>query len=122
MKSFRDLKLSLDEDLEEKLAWLVPKFSHYRVRRKSIDARRSTAPHWVISVDVYEEGEEPRDEVFEIERINFPKSAAKPLIIGSGPAGLFAAIRLVERGVPCILLERGSIGSKRIQCINRFWR
>lgn len=122
MKSFRDLKLGLDEDLEEKLAWLVPKFSHYRVRRKSVDARRSTDPHWVISVDVYEEGEEPQDEVFEVERINFPKSAAKPLIIGSGPAGLFAAIRLVERGVPSIILERGSIGSKRIQSINRFWR
>lgn len=122
MKSFRDLKLGLDEDLEEKLAWLVPKFSHYRVRRKSVDARRSTDPHWVISVDVYEMGEEPQDEVFEVERINFPKSAAKPLIIGSGPAGLFAAIRLVERGVPCVLLERGSIGSKRIQSINRYWR
>ncbi len=122
MKSFRDLKLGIDEDLEEKLARLVPNFSQYRVRRKSVDARRGSDPHWVISVDVYEPGETPQDETFELERIDFPKSVPKPLIIGTGPAGLFAAIRLVERGIPSVILERGSIGSKRIQSINRFWR
>jgi uncharacterized protein len=122
MKSFRDLKVGLDEDLEEKLAWLVPNYSQYRLLRKSVDARRSSDPHWVMSVDVFEQNETPTDMTFEVERISAPVSLQKPLIIGSGPAGLFAAVRLVERGIPCILLERGSIGSKRIQSINRFWR
>lgn len=122
MKSFRDLKVGLDEDLDEKLAWLVPDYSCYRVRRKSVDARRSSAPHWVISVDVYEKNEEPKAESFHVDPVQIPKSTAKPIIVGSGPAGLFTAIRLVERGIPSILLERGSKGAKRIQSINRYWR
>ncbi len=44
------------------------------------------------------------------------------MIVGSGPAGLFAALRLVERGVPCILLERGSNTVDRLRGITKFWR
>jgi uncharacterized FAD-dependent dehydrogenase len=122
MKSFRDLKVGLDEDLQEKLQWLVPNYSQYRITRKSVDARRSSDPHWVYSIDVFEPNEVPLDETFPIEKFPFPSDASKPVIVGSGPAGLFAALRLVERGIPCVLLERGSIGPKRIQAINRFWR
>lgn len=122
MKSFRDLKVGLDEDLAEKLSWMVPNYSQYRILRKSVDARRSSDPHWVYSIDVFEQGEAPVDETYPVERISFPQDCDKPLIIGSGPAGLFAAVRMVERGIPCVLLERGSIGTQRIQSINRFWR
>jgi uncharacterized FAD-dependent dehydrogenase len=121
-KTIKDLKVGLDEDLNEKLQWMVPHYSQYRIRRKSIDARRATDVHWVYTVDVFEQNETPPEETFPVEKISFPPSADKPLIIGSGPAGLFAAVRLVERGIPCVLLERGSIGNKRIQAINRFWR
>lgn len=122
MKTFRDLKVGIDEDLVEKLQWLVPNYSQYRILRKSVDARRSSDPHWVYSVDVFEKGEVPPEESFVVDRVNLKPGSPKPLIIGSGPAGLFAAVRLVERGIPCILLERGSMGPKRIQSINRYWR
>ncbi|HVK61687.1 MAG TPA: FAD-dependent monooxygenase, partial [Bdellovibrionales bacterium] len=122
MKTFRDLKVGLDEDLEEKLAYLVPNYSQCRILRKSVDARRSTDVHWVYSVDVYEENEAPKDPDYSVEKVSFPRGQAKPLIVGSGPAGLFAAVRLLERGIPCTLIERGSIGTKRIQAINQFWR
>lgn len=122
MKTFRDLKVGLDEDLREKLEWMVPNYSQHRILRQSVDARRSSDPHWVYTIDVYEKGEAPQDEAYPVERITPPSSSLRPLIIGSGPAGLFAAVRLVERGIPCVLLERGSIGTKRIQAINRFWR
>lgn len=122
MKTFRDLKVGLDEDLDEKLAWLVPNYSQYRILRKSVDARRSSDAHFVYSIDVYEQGEKPLDPEFTLERVALPDDADRPLIIGSGPAGLFAAVRMVERGIKCVLLERGSIGAKRIQAINQFWR
>lgn len=122
MKSFRDLKVGLDEDLDEKLAWMVPDYSQYQILRRSVDARRSSDAHFVYSLDVYEKGETPVIPTYDIEKIKFPEGEDKPLIIGSGPAGLFAAIRLVERGIPCTLLERGSLGAKRIQSINQFWR
>ncbi len=122
MKTLRDLKIGLDEDLAEKLAWMVPNYSQYRILRKSVDARRSSDAHFVYSIDVYEEGEKPHDPDYAIDQVNIPASTERPLIVGSGPAGLFAAVRLVERGIPCILLERGSPGSKRIQAINQYWR
>src|SRR6185437_2925759 len=46
----------------------------------------------------------------------------KPIIIGAGPAGLFAALRFVERGIPCHVFERGSTAEKRMVHINKFWR
>ncbi|MCM2282927.1 MAG: FAD-binding protein [Bdellovibrionaceae bacterium] len=121
-QTFRDLKIGLDESLDEQLSWLLPGYSQYRVLRKSVDARRSSAPHWVYTVEVFGPGETPPEIDFSLERISPPAQSPRPLIIGSGPAGLFAAIRLVERGIPCTLLERGSQGGKRIQSINRFWR
>lgn len=122
MKSFRDLKIGLDEDLAEKLSWLVPHYSEYRILRKSVDARRSSDPHYVLSLDVFEKDEVPPDERFQLDTISIPEDFEKPIVVGSGPAGLFAALRLVERGIPCVLLERGSMGPKRIQLINKFWR
>ena len=44
------------------------------------------------------------------------------LILGAGPAGLFAALRLAERGIPCRLLEQGSETGKRVLAIAKFWR
>lgn len=121
-QKIQDLKVGLDEDLQEKLSWMVPNYGCHRVLRKSVDARRSSAPHWVVSVEVFEKDETPPVEKFEVTKVNLPKQFSKPVVVGSGPAGLFAAIRLVERGIPCILLERGSIGNKRIVSINRYWR
>lgn len=122
MKRFRDLKVGLDEDLKEKLAWMTPNYTDFRILRKSVDARRSSDAHFVYSIDVYEDGEKPVDPVFDLERVTLPEGFERPIIIGSGPAGLFAAVRFAERGIPCLLLERGSVGAKRIQAINQYWR
>ena len=48
----------------------------------------------------------------------------KPMttIIGAGPAGLFAALRLVERGLPCRILERGKPILERMRDISRHWK
>ncbi len=120
-KVFHNLHVSLDEDLEEKLEWLMPRYSAYRIQRQSTDARkRRQAPHFVYSVEVFAEGESPTIETFEVEKIRY--SGPPVLIVGAGPAGLFAALRLSERGVPCHLFEQGSEAGKRLKAINRFWR
>ncbi len=119
---FKDVKVAIDETLEEKLALLSPSWGQFRILRQSVDARRSGAPHWVYTVEVYAPDEKPSIDSYTVEPIVPPKTAKKPLIIGSGPAGLFAAIRLCERGIPCRLLERGSMGPQRIHAINRYWR
>ena len=51
----------------------------------------------------------------------WPKGA-RPIVIGAGPAGLFAALRLGEAGAPAILLERGGAVQKRHLAVRQFWR
>lgn len=120
-KVIQNLEVPINEELEEKLAYLVPNYGEYRILRQSVDARRRHSPHFVYSVEVAAAGEKLRTDNFPIERISH-SGQEKPIIIGSGPAGLFAALRLVERGIPCQLFERGSDASQRMKGINRFWR
>lgn len=121
IRTFHNIQVGLDEDLAEKLSWLAPDYGSYRIVRQSVDARQRHHVHFVYSVDVADPGEAFPEPQFHLEQLD-RKGEEKPLIIGSGPAGLFAALRLVERGVPCILLERGSAAEKRILGINKFWR
>jgi len=119
----RDLEVGLDEDLKEVLRRRFPLYSNHRILRQSVDARRSAQiPYWIYSIEVFEGEEKPSEQNFDPEPIQWPKSRAKPIIVGTGPAGLFAAVRLLERGIPSVILERGSVGEKRILKINRFWR
>lgn len=120
-KKIENLELPIDENLSEYLDRLVPGYSEFQVLRKSVDARRRHSPHFVYSVMVAEKGEKLVADTYPVDKIKSPKDL-RPIVIGSGPAGLFAALRLVERGVPCVLFERGSQAEKRITDINRFWR
>jgi uncharacterized FAD-dependent dehydrogenase len=119
-KIFQNVEIPIDKDLEEKLQWLMPEHGPYRILRQSVDARRAHSPHFVYTIEVAEKGETLEIPQFNLEKISAPKE--KPLIVGTGPAGLFAALRFVERGVPCVLFERGSDSTERIKGINQYWR
>jgi uncharacterized FAD-dependent dehydrogenase len=81
-----------------------------RVRRRSIDARRKP----IIINLVLEVVTDPA-ETIQKPQFEYPDVSAKPAvyIVGSGPAGLFAAIRLIELGFRPIVLERGQDVSTR---------
>jgi len=119
-QKFEGLKLKLDEDLKERLERLVPGHSGFIILKESIDARRRHDVHRVVSVEVFGRGETPRRPEFQLEKINY--SGEPVLVVGSGPAGLFACLRLLERGMACLLVERGSSSEKRLLAINRYWR
>lgn len=119
---FNNLVVAIEDDLDEKLQLLVPNFSGYRIQRKSVDARGK--PHFVYTVEVYAQNETPppaNEEQFHLRKIQ-KFSGSTPLIIGAGPAGLFAALRLVECGIPCKLFEQGADAQTRVQHINQHWR
>lgn len=120
-KKINNIKIKLDDNLDEIVERHVPNYSSYRILRKSIDARKRHELHEVYSLEVFEGNETAQDLEFHLDKIK-KFDAKKPIIVGSGPAGLFAALRLAEHGIPCVLLERGKECSKRMLKINRFWR
>jgi len=80
--------------------------SGFHLLRRSIDAR-SKQPHIILTVHVFVE--EPYQKST-FKPLHFPDVSGaekKVVIIGAGPAGLFAAFRLIEKGIRPILLERG---------------
>ena len=79
--------------------------NHLRQRRRSIDARgRQIKINLTLEVFLYDSEPEQRD--YSIEYPNVSNS--KPVVVvGSGPAGMFAALRLIELGFKPIVLERG---------------
>jgi uncharacterized FAD-dependent dehydrogenase len=83
----------------------VNQISDLIVQKRSIDARsRKINVH--LKVTVYTEGEKaiPKNYQREYQDVS---SATPIIIVGSGPAGLFAALRLIELGLKPIVLERG---------------
>ncbi len=88
----------------KKLSINVNEIRAVRVIRRSIDARRKN-PTYKIRAIVYI-NEQPTENSGVV-NFQHAKSDKKVLIVGSGPAGLFAALRLLERGIKPIILERG---------------
>ncbi len=77
-----------------------------RVMRRSIDAR-SSRPHFLLRVDVAAPGEAFAPETPFLESLGEVAEAPAVAIIGCGPAGMFAALELIELGLRPIIIERG---------------
>ncbi len=90
-----------------------------RVVKRSVDARHHT-PRVLMSVELYIDGEELPPPV----HFDYPwvGGAREVVIVGGGPAGLFAALRLIELGLRPIVLERGRDVSERKRDIARINR
>jgi uncharacterized FAD-dependent dehydrogenase len=75
-----------------------------RVLRKSLDARKRPI-HYNLLVDLYiEEQVAERDFNFDFKNV---AHAPHVVIVGAGPAGFFAALKLIEQGIKPIIFERG---------------
>jgi uncharacterized FAD-dependent dehydrogenase len=105
------------------------------VIRKAIDARRNKPPHFVYALRIsvsagaklsaeFNENLELPEEKNKSENPTLLSVSPPPLpvvVIGSGPAGLFAAYVLAGRGIPLLLLERGTSIEKRTKDVQDFW-
>ena len=101
--------------------------------RQSIDARKKSDVHYVCTVDVTvaDEGRvmaRCRDKNVSLHQSApyvFPPvrrtSSLPPVVVGMGPAGLFAALFLARSGLAPIVLERGRPVEERTADVERFW-
>jgi uncharacterized FAD-dependent dehydrogenase len=138
-----DIVLSLDEGEEllprritDLLGISPDAIISLRVVRRSLDARRNRPPRFVYVVDVCLVDEKgvlekageglkirPVEEETERERsLRKPLPDKRPIVVGSGPAGLFAALTLALKGIPVLLLERGRPVQERVTDTASFWR
>jgi uncharacterized FAD-dependent dehydrogenase len=94
-----------------KLKLPVDDISHFNIVRRSVDARGRNV-RINLGVEVYV-GELP-DAIVRPE-LHYLNVANKPevIIVGAGPAGLFAALRLIELGIKPVIVERGKDVSSR---------
>ncbi len=113
-------------------AGIFKKNACFSLYKRSVDARKKADIHFVCSVAVSADfsdreialakssgfsvySENPIDI-----RIGEDTISARPVIVGSGPCGLFASLLLAENGYRPILLERGGNMEERVAAVSRF--
>ena len=73
------------------------------LKKRSVDARKE--PVWRYQYEAYEPGEEYVP--FTLQPLRDVHDAPQVIVVGAGPAGMFAALKLVELGFRPLVLERG---------------
>ncbi len=102
--------------------------------RRSTDARRKSDIHFTATVDVRLNSDERRAvsraknakaQVTQPYRYDQPVASGTavnpPVVVGAGPAGLFASLILARAGLRPILIERGCNVDARAEDVRRFW-
>ena len=133
----RNLRLGIDEP-EDKLKRLAAKelgisgrdILSLKITKKSLDARKKNDIHRLYAVAVKAKNEERTlkktrsKNVCPYEKFSYgiPKlsSEKRPVVVGFGPAGMFAALVLSKAGLRPIVIERGRDAETRAQAVERF--
>ncbi|MGE4264280.1 MAG: NAD(P)/FAD-dependent oxidoreductase [Desulfovibrio sp.] len=108
-----------------------------RLVRRSLDARKKNAAVFLYSLDVSctDEAGEARvlaqagagvslveDQPYRFPVPSAPSLSARPVVVGAGPCGLFAALALAQAGFAPLLLERGQAIEDRARTVDAFWQ
>lgn len=108
----------------------------YKLIKKSIDARKKDDILFIYTLDVALKNEDAwlkkhksEKNIIKVQEMPyvFPSGGSlplkeRPVIVGSGPAGLFCALMLARHGYRPLLIERGEAVEERLKTVEKFWR
>ena len=143
MVKIQQIKLPVSctkEDLENKIKKLLKISSNdlisWNIRRQSLDARRKPKLFFVYTVEVAVKKEKQvlkrvnNKNIMSTTPVKFSYLKTgknipvkkRPVIVGSGPAGLFCAYYLVKAGLKPLIIERGEDVENRLKTVEKFWK
>lgn len=133
----RQVKINLNENNKDaikrkvalKLKVNIKEIKSIKISKQSLDARKKDNLFYVYEIDVELQNENKvlnnkSNDIIKtpLEKYVFPKGNLKDVVIvGSGPAGLFAAYVLAENGFKPLIIERGEQVEDRIKTVEEFW-
>ncbi len=133
-----DEKAYLREYAANKLGVPIDQMRKFEVYKRSLDARNKPDIFYIYSIRFLSDDEEKilnnnrknknlrmvKKQVMYEARLTQLRQFADTgiVVVGSGPAGLFAAYALALRGLRPIVIERGAPMEERVEEVERFWR
>lgn len=127
--------LSLKSKTASKLKVSENNIKNFKILKESVDARKKNNIKFNYSVEVSLEKESKiinrlNDKDIKFEEDNNKedlvlgdlKLSSRPIVVGMGPAGMFAALILAEKGYRPIVFERGQNVENRTKTVDHFWR
>ena len=144
MIRIRQIKIPIEKDeiseiktqICRKIRCIEKDILDIKIIKKSLDARKKPNIYYIYEVDLTIKKEkeilkhnlnnqdifQTPKEKYQIPKLGNQKLNHQPIIVGSGPSGLFCAYLLAEQGFQPIIIERGENIENRIETVENFWK
>lgn len=134
------LKMDENKDLlikkvSKKLKINEKEIKSFKILKESLDARRKNDIKFVYCIEIEHKDEERLVNKLKDKDIRMEKSSydgeivfgekelkTRPVVVGFGPAGIFSALMLAQKGYKPIVIERGEDVDKRTETVDKFWK